>query len=228
VGSGHGHFCLMARSTWPDTTFDGLDMSETIVEGERRGWVDRAYHGTFPDRARELAGQYDVVSMFHYLEHTPDPLAELDAATTVLAPDGLLLVEVPDPESRLADVLGTFWPPWGQPQHLHFVTADNLAALLQERGYEVVSVVRGPARVGMDFLGAVTEATNALQPAVGVPWVPRPSTAARARRAAALAASGPALALGLAIELALWPLGGRFGTSNAYRLLARRTPTPSS
>lgn len=136
-----------------------------------------------------------------------------DAATTVLAPDGLLLVEVPDPESRLADLLGAFWPPWGQPQHLHFLTADNLAALLEERGYEVVSVVRGPARVSMDFRGAVTEATNAVHPAVAVPWVPRPSTAARARRAAALAAGGPALAAGLAIELAPWPLGGRFGTS---------------
>jgi SAM-dependent methyltransferase len=227
VGSGHGHFCLMARATWPATRFDGLDMSETIVEAERRGWVDRSFHGTFTEHADALAGQYDVVSMFHYLEHTPDPKAQLDAATTVLSPGGLLLIEVPDPESRLADVLGPFWPPWGQPQHLHFVTVDNLSALVRERGYEVVSVVRGPARIGMDFLGAVTEATNAVQPAVHVPWVPRPSPAAQAKRAAALTASAPALAAGLAIEMALWPLGGRFGTSNAYRLLARRT-TPAS
>ena len=222
VGTGHGHFCLMAREVWPATTFDGLDMSDTIVEAERRGWVDTGYRGTFPGHADELAGRYDVVSMFHYLEHTPDPKEQLDAATAVLAPGGHLLVEVPDPESRLADVLGPFWPPWGQPQHLHFVTVDNLRALLEERGFEVVSVVRGPARIGMDFLGAVTEATNAVQPAVGVPWVPRPSPAARVKRAAALTASGPALAAGLAVEVALWPLGGRCGTSNAYRLLARR------
>jgi SAM-dependent methyltransferase len=222
VGTGHGHFCLMAREVWPDTTFEGLDMSETIVEAERRGWVDTGYRGTFPEHAERLTGRYDVVSMFHYLEHTPDPKEQLDAATAVLAPGGHLLVEVPDPESRLADVLGPFWPPWGQPQHLHFVTVDNLRALLEERGYEVVSVVRGPARIGMDFLGAVTELTNAVQPAVGVPWVPRPSASARVKRAAALTASGPALAAGLAVEVALWPLGGRCGTSNAYRLLARR------
>jgi SAM-dependent methyltransferase len=223
VGSGHGHFCLMARETWPDTTFDGLDMSETIVEAERRGWVDTSYQGTFPDQSGALAGRYDVVSMFHYLEHTPDPKAELDAAATVLGPGGMLLVEVPDPESRLADVLGMYWPPWGQPQHLHFVTVDNLTSLLRERGFEVVEVVRGPARIGMDFLGAVTEVANAVQPAVAVPWRPRPSRADQARRAATLTAAAPALVAGLAVEVALYPLGGRFGTSNAYRLLARRT-----
>jgi SAM-dependent methyltransferase len=223
VGSGHGHFCLMARETWPDTTFDGLDMSDTIVEAERRGWVDTAFHGTFPERAGELAGRYDVVSMFHYLEHTPDPKAQLDAAATALGPGGYLLVEVPDPESRLADLLGMYWPPWGQPQHLHFVTVDNLTALVEERGFEVVDVVRGPARIGMDFLGAATEVTNAVQPAVAVPWRPRPTRSAQVRRAAALTASAPVLAAGLAVEVALYPLGGRFGTSNAYRLLARRT-----
>jgi 2-polyprenyl-3-methyl-5-hydroxy-6-metoxy-1,4-benzoquinol methylase len=35
--------------------------------------------------------------MYHYLEHTADPAAELDAATALLAPGGHLMVEVPDP-----------------------------------------------------------------------------------------------------------------------------------
>ena len=63
----------------------------------RRGWVDRAHRGLFPDLAAEMAGEYDVVSMHHYLEHTRDPGVELEAAATALAPGGLLSLEIPDP-----------------------------------------------------------------------------------------------------------------------------------
>ncbi len=83
VGAGHGHFCLIASDVLPDTRFDGLDLSDAIDEAERRQWVERGYRGLFTDLADELPGAYDVVSMHHYLEHTRDPAAELEAAATV-------------------------------------------------------------------------------------------------------------------------------------------------
>ena len=100
VGTGHGYFCLAARETWPETRFDGLDLTPNVVEAERRGWVERGFHGLFPDLADDLVGAYDVVSMHHYLEHTREPGLELDAAATVLEEGGHLLIEVPAPESR--------------------------------------------------------------------------------------------------------------------------------
>ncbi len=95
---GHGHFCIAALAELPDTTFDGLDLSESIEEAKRRGWVETAYRGLFPELAPTLAGRYDAISMSHYLEHTLDPRAELEAAHTALAANGCLLIEVPDPE----------------------------------------------------------------------------------------------------------------------------------
>ena len=56
VGTGHGHFCLMAREVWPDTTFDGLDMSET----HRGGRAPRLGRHRLPrhvPRARRRAGR---------------------------------------------------------------------------------------------------------------------------------------------------------------------------
>ena len=73
VGTGHGHFCLAARQRWPEVRFDGLDLSESVNEADRRGWVDTAYRGLFPELAGGLPAAYDVVSMHHYLEHTRDP-----------------------------------------------------------------------------------------------------------------------------------------------------------
>src|SRR5205823_1793024 len=104
VGAGHGHFCCFARELLPETRFEGLDFSESIEHAVRRRWVDRGIRGLFPEVAPKLAAggeRYDVVSMSHYLEHTLDPAAEIDAAARVLAAGGLLFIEVPDPESRL-------------------------------------------------------------------------------------------------------------------------------
>lgn len=134
VGTGHGHFCNAARAVWPDTRFDGLDMGEGVREAERRGWVETGHQGQFPEFAVKLAGQYEVVSMYHYLEHTRDPFAELDAAAAVLASGGYLTIELPDPRSRMAGLLGPAWLPWFQPQHQHLIPAANLRAALADRG----------------------------------------------------------------------------------------------
>jgi SAM-dependent methyltransferase len=223
VGTSEAHFCLAARSTWPDTSFDGLDMGATIHEAERRGWVDNGHRGVFHELAGKFAGEYDVVSMFHYLEHTVDPARDIDAAATALAPGGHLLIEVPDPSSRLTRVLGPYWPLWGQPQHLHLFTAENLSFVLESRGFTVVAVVREPAHIPVaDFAGAPLQLVAEVAPPVDVPWKPPPTARARATRAAAVALGAPLTATGVAADLALAPLSGLLGTSNAYRILARR------
>src|SRR5438270_4799824 len=145
VGAGHGHFCFAARDELPGTTFDGLDLSESIDEAKRRGWIDTAYRGLFPELAAGFAGHYDAISMSHYLEHTLDPKLELDAARTALAPDGCLLIELPDPEFALGRILRRYWLPWFQPQHLHLLSVANLERLLRERGFAPVAWHRGLA-----------------------------------------------------------------------------------
>ncbi|MFE2148192.1 methyltransferase domain-containing protein, partial [Streptomyces sp. NPDC059456] len=172
VGTGHGHFCTVAQTLWPDTRFDGLDMGDGVAEAERRGWVETGFQGQFPEFAQKLAARYEVVSMYHYLEHTRDPLAELDTAAAVLAPGGHLAIELPDPESRMARLLGSAWLPWFQPQHQHLIPAPNLREALAERGFTVVAEEHGPAHQGNDFFGAVALTTTRLAPDPDRPWAP--------------------------------------------------------
>ena len=95
-----------ARTMLPDTRLEGLDFGECGLRGEGEGWMDAACEGLFADHAAALAGRFDVVSMCHYLEHVTDQRAEMRAAHTALATGGLLLIEVPDPESVFMRVLG--------------------------------------------------------------------------------------------------------------------------
>ncbi|KJY16562.1 MULTISPECIES: class I SAM-dependent methyltransferase [unclassified Streptomyces] len=222
VGTGHGHFCNAARAVWPRTRFDGLDMGDGVRDAERRGWVETGYQGQFPEFAPKLAGQYEVVSMYHYLEHTRDPLAELDAAAAVLAPGGFLAIELPDPESRMARLLGPAWLPWFQPQHQHLAPAANLREALADRGFTVVAEEHGPAHQGNDFFGAVALTATRLAPDPDRPWGPSATRRTRALAQAVRLAALPCFAAAGALDTLRTAAARRTDGGNAYRLLARK------
>jgi SAM-dependent methyltransferase len=220
VGTGHGHFCLAAHQWWPGTVFDGLDMSASIETAARRGWVEHGYRGFLLDVAPELVGRYDVVSMHHYLEHTREPLAELDAAISLLAPRGQLLIELPDPECAWGRALGRYWVPWFQPQHQHMMSIGLLEAALRERGLEVVRRDRCTKDQPVNITGALMLLTMHIAPRPGLPWRRRASVLSRLRFAAALLVAVPLVPVAFLFDrLSLLRLRRR--RSNAYRVLAR-------
>jgi SAM-dependent methyltransferase len=226
VGTGYGHFCAAAQRELPDTVFDGLDIGQTVEEGARRGWLDRAYQGLFPEMADGLPRSYDVVSMHHYLEHTRDPQRELEAAAKVLEPGGHLEIEVPDPADPWARWAGRFWLPWYQPQHQHLVPCENLIGALGEAGFEVVSAQRGQAHMrSLDIASTAWMAANDLAGLPEVRWRPASDAAHPLRRVAVLGLATPVLlAAGLA-EMVRdeWILrGGNAKVGNTYRVVARR------
>ncbi|MFD7395436.1 methyltransferase domain-containing protein [Streptomyces virginiae] len=222
VGTGHSHFCNAARAVWPRTRFDGLDMGDGVREAERRGWVETGYLGQFPEFASKLAGQYEVVSMYHYLEHTREPLAELDAAATVLAPGGFLAIELPDPQSRMARFVGPLWLPWFQPQHQHLMPAANLREALADRGFTVVAEEHGPAHQGNDFFGAVALAATRLSPDPDRPWGPGPTPRARLLAHVVRVVALPCFAAAVALDTIRSAVARRTDGGNAYRMLARK------
>ncbi len=223
VGAGHGHFCAAARQDLPTTRFDGLDLSDSIHEARRRGWVDTAYRGMFPELAPRLAGHYDAISMSHYLEHTTDPRAELAAAHTALAPAGHLMIEVPDPEFVLARVLRRYWLPWFQPQHLNLLSTVNLERLLRERGFLPVLWHRGAAHQSIDFFFAAVLLLNRIAPPPRLPWRWRGASAI-VWHTAVWAAGIPLLAAGTLLDHLLRPVFARAGRSNTYRVVAIKPP----
>jgi ubiquinone/menaquinone biosynthesis C-methylase UbiE len=225
VGAGHGHFCCIAREVLPETRFEGLDLSESIDDAVRRQWVDHGIRGLFPEVAPQLAAagkSYDVVSMSHYLEHTLDPAAEIDAAARVLPSGGLLFIEVPDPDSRLGKVFGRGWLPWFQPQHLHFLTVKNLERLLVERAFEPIVWHRGEAHQAAELTYLTLVVINCIALSTDVPWRPEAGRTRRAWRRLVWSMTPPLVGAAWVLDRALAPLFRREGWSNTYRVLARR------
>lgn len=223
VGAGHGHFCRLARDVWPDTVFTGLDQSVGIEEAQRRGWIDHGYRAEFIAMAGELAGRYDVVSMHHYLEHTREPLDELDTAAKVLPAGGYLLVELPDPESCFGRVLGGWWMPWLQPQHQHMIPVRNLVRALTDRGFSLVAIERGPAHQGGDLFFSLILALIAVAPDPRLPWLAtRPTRWRRLRHTAVWTVGRPFMVATYLLDELLHRVVRRTRGGNAYRVLARK------
>jgi SAM-dependent methyltransferase len=223
VGTGHGHFCRLAREVWPNTEFDGLDQSVSVEEAQRRGWIDHGYRGEFVALADELAGRYDVVSMHHYLEHTREPFDELNAAAKVLPAGSYLLIELPDPESSFGRVLGRWWMPWFQPQHQHMIPVRNLVQALADRGFSAVAIDRGAAHQRGDLFFGLALALIAIAPDPRLPWlVTRPTRWRRLRHTAVWSVGRPLLVIMHLLDELLRHVVRRTRGGNAYRVLARK------
>ncbi len=131
---------------------------------------------------------------------------------------------MPDPEWRLAKVLGAYWVSWLQPQHQHLVPIGNLKDTLLERGFTPIAERRGAAHQGNDFMGAAALVIAALWPDVRSPWTTRrPTIVRRVQGAAAVVVGTPVLAIGIVLDLLTSPVVRRGkGRGNAYRVLARK------
>jgi SAM-dependent methyltransferase len=222
VGGGYGHFCLAAKDVWPETRFDGLDLSDGVEEGVRRGWIEHGYRGLFPELCTEIP-KYDVVSMSHYLEHTREPTDEIRAAACVLKEGGLLLIEMPNGVATTGKLLGRYWLPFFQPQHQHLLSLHNLERLLRESGFEIVERQWAEAHSSGDYTGAAYLLIKQLAGPGEAPWLPQRSLLQRLRYRSGWTLFTPLIPLGYVLDKLFWKRSQTLERSNAYRLLARRT-----
>ena len=84
------------------------------------------------------AGEFDVISAFHVLEHVPDPVAAVGRMLDWLAPDGLLIVEVPNAGGLGARLFGRAWSGLELPRHLSHFTPASLEHVVSRAGGRVV------------------------------------------------------------------------------------------
>jgi SAM-dependent methyltransferase len=72
---------------------------------------------------------FDVISLFHVLEHIPNPAVACRLAASALRSKGLLVVEVPDVSGGQARLRGRNWRHW-LPHHVNYFNLSTLRALL--------------------------------------------------------------------------------------------------
>lgn len=225
VGAGYGHFSQTAREILTDTKFHVLDISESIKQAETLGWAERAYVGRLLDLAPQLEETYDLVSMFHYLEHTSDPLAELRAVAAVIEPQGLLMIEVPDPDSIGRRLMGRYWPSWLAPQHLHLFPARNMETYLRKAGFDPILWHHAKAHQATDAAFAMEGYLQQWSQIHSLPWNIYGSQSSKKGKLMMSMMQKPLRLTMKTLDILLSPLRYLPYWPNTYRVLARKRDT---
>ncbi|MFQ5854079.1 MAG: class I SAM-dependent methyltransferase [Anaerolineae bacterium] len=89
------------------------------------------------DRCGFPAASFDLVILWHALEHLDDPLATLIEARRIMCPTGRLVVAVPNADSWQARVAGRRWVHLDVPRHLYHFGPETLAATLERAGFSL-------------------------------------------------------------------------------------------
>jgi len=85
-------------------------------------------------------GYFDHVTSYHALEHVYDPKGVLRRMHDVLKPGGRIFCGVPNFDSLLGRVFGTFWDNLGVPIHPYVFTTTSLKMLLEACGFADVRI----------------------------------------------------------------------------------------
>lgn len=143
VGCGLGTFLEIARAAGFDV--QGTEVSEYICKITKEKMPLDTFHGDLTG-LRADPESFDVITMWHTLEHMADPVANLQKAQALLKDDGLLVVAVPNINNT---IMKTLYPlvrrrPLrlfslkNKELHLSHFSDATLAAMLKKTGFEIV------------------------------------------------------------------------------------------
>ncbi|HQV01758.1 MAG TPA: class I SAM-dependent methyltransferase, partial [Bacteroidia bacterium] len=135
IGCGTGEFLNAAKiKQWHVTGLEpGVDARNLAIK-------NYGLHVFDIDHLAKLKPQsFDVITMWHVLEHIPNLHETIKQLKQILAPNGTLIVAVPNSNAIEAKNFGRFWAAYDVPRHLNHFSAKNVINLLKINNLDVCS-----------------------------------------------------------------------------------------
>lgn len=85
------------------------------------------------------AATYDVITLWHVLEHVHQLHDYIERLRELLKPGGTLLIAVPNYTSRDAAVYGPYWAAYDVPRHLYHFSPASIDRLMAQHNMTVVT-----------------------------------------------------------------------------------------
>jgi 2-polyprenyl-3-methyl-5-hydroxy-6-metoxy-1,4-benzoquinol methylase len=136
LGPGKGAFLWWAKERGADVT--GLEPSREFAEILRTSGLN-IVEGALDDPKVSRLGKFDVVTMFHVLEHFYEPVAALTRIQQLLVTNGLLAIEVPNILKPFRSLDRYFL----RYVHLFQYSLQTLRLLLAKCGFVILTVDEG-------------------------------------------------------------------------------------
>ena len=159
----------------------GCGTGELLVACQHQGWqisgLEPSAHAR--QKASQITGiniadnvdhfkgqQFDVITLWHVLEHVMDLRQKISELKKLLKDDGLLFLAVPNCQSPDALFYQEYWAGYDVPRHLWHFTKASMAALLGSQGMTVQCIK--PMKLDAYYISLLSEkhkSPNRLRPA---------------------------------------------------------------
>ncbi len=139
IGCGSGLFLAAMRRKGFEVF--GMDLSERAVAAARMQYGLEVYQGGIGSQMWQKT-RFDIITMFHVLEHVRNPVDALRYAGGLLSPSGRLILQVPNTASIQARLLGPRWYGLDVPRHVINFGTESLKFVLHEAGFSGIPVTR--------------------------------------------------------------------------------------
>lgn len=126
IGSGTGDFLAEAKhQNWKAVGMEPSDKAKALAKQKGICIID-----TYLELEDHF---FDVITMWHVLEHVPDLEFQIKELKRLLKPDGVIFIAVPNFKSYDANHYGKFWAAYDVPRHLwHFSKTAMEKLFVQE------------------------------------------------------------------------------------------------
>ncbi|NUY80098.1 class I SAM-dependent methyltransferase [Flavobacterium sp. MAH-1] len=131
IGAGTGDFLSVAKENgWNVSAIEPSTKARSIAEAKGI---------QFSNGTEDFEnGSFDAITMWHVLEHVPDPSAQLLELNRLLKPNGVIIIAVPNFKSHDAELYGEFWAAYDVPRHLWHFSKSAIAKLSENAGLKLV------------------------------------------------------------------------------------------
>jgi 2-polyprenyl-3-methyl-5-hydroxy-6-metoxy-1,4-benzoquinol methylase len=131
IGPSVGGFCYVAKRAGFEV--EAIEMDEQCCRFLEESVGIRAIHSSDTKGALLESGPYDVIALWHVIEHLPDPFETFEVAAARLKPGGILVIAAPNPASFQFRFLRRYWTHVDAPRHVFLIPSERLV----ERGHEL-------------------------------------------------------------------------------------------
>lgn len=159
IGGGYGFFGAAMLKAFPDLDLTVMEPSATRSEMGLSFLAKQPDAGAMPkfevamldeDYAAANAGQFDIVTLWHVLEHVSDPVALLALANKLLRPGtGSLWIEVPNLNDELNGLSPAYKARNFMVEHISYFSPHTLGAIARRALPEASIEIRGYQRYGI-------------------------------------------------------------------------------
>ena len=137
IGAGTGDFlCLAQKKGWKTIGVEPNAKAKEIAVAKGVSFIE--------DTSRLEEHTFDVITMWHVLEHVPDIEKQILELKRLLKPTGTLFVAVPNFNSYDAKYYDVFWAAYDVPRHLWHFSKKAIKILFERETLHLIKVLPMP------------------------------------------------------------------------------------